>query len=162
MPRFDALPGSGVRLRLERDEAELLRRLIGEMRGLLRESPERTDPVINRLFPEAYESPEDEEAYRELVGDDLHTEKLQALDEVEEMLGPRGKADVHLDADRVGGWLAMLTDLRLAIGTRLEVDEEQMASEPRPDDPKAPAMSAMHWLGWIQEGILQKLMDTEE
>ena len=53
--------------------------------------------------------------------------------------------------------VASLTDLRLALGTRLGVDEERMGAAVDPAGPDAAAMTVLHWLGWVQEGILSAL-----
>jgi hypothetical protein len=51
----------------------------------------------------------------------------------------------------------LLTDLRLAIGTRLDVTEEKMSDDIDPDDPEAAALSVLHWLGWVQGTILEAI-----
>jgi hypothetical protein len=80
------------------------------------------------------------------------------LDAVSTSLGDRGGdrgSDVDIEGDALQAWLAALTDIRLAIGTRLEVDEEMMAADIDDSDPDARALAVLHWLGWIQEGILR-------
>lgn len=157
MPEFHPAPGGGVRLVLDADEAHLLRRLAGELRVLIEgQSRDAGDPVTERLFPAAYEDPSEEKAYRELVSDDLEQEKLRALDAVTAALDTDG-AEVTLTSDDLATWLASLTDLRLAIGTRLGVDEQRMSSEVDPDDPDAGALTVLHWLGWVQEGIVRTI-----
>jgi hypothetical protein len=125
-----------IEVKLSRDEAELLRELCKEMRTLLEADVPRVDPVVERLFPDAYEDEADARAYRDLVGDELLTHKLQALTTVEERLGRNGSAELTLDAGSVDAWLSFLTDARLAIGTRLQVTEDTMDTEPDPDDPE--------------------------
>jgi hypothetical protein len=153
MPEFHPSAG-GARLVLDEMESAILRQLVGEMRALLAGQKRADDPVVDRLFPAAYETADDEAAYREIVGDDLAKEKLKALDLVSTSLSD-GPSDVVLTGDDFGTWLACLTDLRLAIGTRLDVDEERMGTEIDPNDPDAQALSVLHWLGWLQEGLLR-------
>jgi hypothetical protein len=155
MPEFHALPGGGVRLVLDDDEARVLRGLATELRSVLTGAGPADDPVIERLFPAAYDDPMDEESYRDMVAGDLEQHKIAGLDAVAEAL-EHGE-EVALDADGVSGWLATLTDLRLALGTRLAVDEERMAAPLDARAPDAPALTVLHWLGWVQEGILQTL-----
>lgn len=145
------------RLELDADEAEILRGLAGEMRALLAGGVRRHDPVIARLFPAAYEQAADERAYREMTEGELHGERVQALEDVGRGLGERGPAIVTLDGETVGLWLPFLTDLRLAIGTRLNVDEETMSAPLDPERPPAPALTLLHWLGWVQEEILRSV-----
>jgi hypothetical protein len=145
-----------VTVRFTRDEAELLRRLLAEMESLLESKSER-DPVVGRLFPRAYERKEEEESYRALVGDELVSAKRANLRTATDMLGREGAAEAELSGDQADAWLALLTDLRLAMGTRLDVSEERMAEDIDPDDPDAAALSVLHWLGWVQGTILEAI-----
>ena len=159
MARIEAT-GDGISIRFEGDEAELLRKLCHEMRTLLRADIE-ADPVHQRLFPDAYRNDEEgSRAYRALVGRDLAGAKLEALDALEGSLAPRGEtADVSTDV--AAAWLRVLTDMRLAIGTRMGVTEDLMARDLDPEDDDAPAMMVLHWLGWLQETMLEALRDCE-
>ena len=145
-----------VTIRFSEDEAELLRRLLAEMETLLGSSSDR-DPVVGRLFPRAYEKKEEEESYRSLVGDELVSAKKANLRSAGDMLGREGAAEAALSEDEAEAWLALLTDLRLAIGTRLDVTEEKMSEDIDPDDPEAAALSVLHWLGWVQGTILEAI-----
>lgn len=145
---------------LSRDEAQLLRELCKEMRTLLEADIPRVDPVVARLFPDAYDDESDARAFHDLVGDELRTHKLNALRTVEGGLGPDGPATLSFTDSEVDSWLTFLTDARLAIGTRLDVTEETMDKEPDADDPDAPAYSVLHYLGWLQEATLNQM--TEE
>ncbi len=144
-----------INLELEEHEAELFRSLLIEMRTLL-EADLVGDPIKERLFPRAYENDDDEEKYKSLIGMDLEKAKRENVRQTREMLGDYGPVTISLDRDKVEGWLRLLTDLRLAIGTRLEVTENDMADEIDPADPEAAARSVLHWLGWIQESLLER------
>lgn len=154
MPEFIPTGTGGARLLLDDMETDVIRRLVGELRALITAGAGGTDPVLDRLFPSAYEDETDEAAYRELVGDDLVRYKLEALDVISTSLG-EPETDVTLEGDALAMWLATLTDIRLAIGTRLDVDEDTMAEDIDPSDPNAQAISVLHWLGWLQEGLLR-------
>jgi len=144
-------------LHLEEHEAGLLRQLVDETRILLEADVPRQDPVIARLFPDAYDDPEQAQTYHDMVGGELRNEKLSALRRVTDSLGPSGRADLALDDDLASAWLAWLTDVRLAVGTRLGVTEETMGADVDPESPDAPAYEVLHWLGWIQESIIERL-----
>lgn len=148
---------SGPQLELEEREASLLRELCREMRVLLGADIPRADPVIARLYPDAYEEEEDSTAYRELVETELRAVKSEALRATMDDLGTRGSASIQLSRERIDPWLTLLTDMRLAIGTRLDLTEDDYERELDDDDPNAPAMSVFHWLGWLQESILESL-----
>jgi hypothetical protein len=142
-------------MHLDQAEAELLRQLVEEMQTLLVTENVEEDAIVERLFPNAYESPEDESAFRDIVGDDLRRHKLDALTEVRGALGSRGSATVTLSESSTTAWLTALTDMRLAIGTRLDVTEDSMSQELDHEDPTSSSMLVLHWLGWVQESILQ-------
>jgi Domain of unknown function (DUF2017) len=157
MPHIGKARGGGIKLRLEEHEADLMRELAEEMKALLEADIPRADPVIGRLFPDAYDAAPDAEAYRDLVEDDLKGAKRRARAVVEETLGRRGSVSTTLSSEEAEMWLTFLTDVRLAIGTRLEITEERMGADIDPDDPDAAALSVLHWLGWLQEMTLQKM-----
>lgn len=107
--------------------------LIGELRDLLvagvsadGEPPE----TIRRLFPVAHPGDADAEAdYRSMMRDQLLVHRLEALDRVEESL-----EHGELDDDLADAWMGVINDIRLTIGTILDVTEDD---EP-PFDPEAP------------------------
>ena len=160
MPEFIETDNDGVRLVLDEMETHVIRQLTEELRTLLDGGRiDRGDPVYERLFPAAYDDAKDETAYRDLIGDDLVTFKLEALDAVAGALGERF-SDVTLEGETLDIWLACLTDLRLAIGTRLDVDEERMGAEIDPNDPDARSLAVLHWLGFVQEGVVRAASGT--
>ena len=155
-------PTGEIRLELEEYEADLLRQLFDEMRTLLEADIPPSDAVLRRLFPDAFEDEEQASAYRELIGDELHDRKTAALRSARDVVGIGGAVNASLGDEQVDQWLALLTDIRLAIGTRLDVTEERMAAELDPADPDAAALSVLHWLGWLQESMLAAIDDGQE
>jgi Domain of unknown function (DUF2017) len=143
-------------VRLEDYENDLLRQLIEEMKVML-DAGISQDPVHKRLYPDAYQDEDAARSYRELIGDELKRGKLAAMKTMEASLDRLVEDQMSLTRDEAEAWLTALTDLRLAIGTRLEVTEEKMAAEIDPDDPEAPAISVLHWLGWMQESMLESM-----
>lgn len=159
MPAFRWVESEGLRAQLDADETALLRELLDEMRRLLDADIPRADPVRSRLFPDAYEDSADASDYHALVGDELMEAKKEALRVVRERIGQSGSLRTSIPDEEIPSWLALLTDLRLAIGTRLDVTQEKMEAELDPSDPDTPAMSVLHWLGWIQGSILEEIAD---
>jgi hypothetical protein len=147
--------GDQLRLRLEPRETEVLQQLIDELLDVLRRE-EADDRVSQRLFPDAYDSAEDTAAYNELVSDQLRRDKIGSLQGVRNELGRDG-VDITLSRQSSERWLTALTDLRLALGTRLEMTEQKMAADLDPQDPQAPWLAVLHWLGWVQESMLQAM-----
>ena len=55
---------------------------------------------------------------------------------------------VSLDADQLAAWMQVLNGLRLLLGTRLDVSEED-EFDPEADD--APTRALLSWLGFLLE-----------
>lgn len=159
MARFEKT-AAGTSISFEEGEADVLRALLGEMRQLMTDEAAVDDAVIDRLFPAAYADPKDAEAFAELVGNELKTGKLNAIVQVRDALSDEGPTTTVVnDPDP---WLTVLTDMRLALGTRLEATEENMDRPLDPEDPKANAMAVFHWLGWLQGSLLETLQTEVE
>ena len=160
MPDFVRAQEGGAEMLLDEAEAALVRQLTREMRMLLH-SDAAEDPVTKRLFPDAYEDADDSLAFRQLVEDELRSGKLDALERVRSSLEGHGNVRVALDEGALSAWLTALTDMRLAIGTRLDVTEENALADVAADDPHAHAMAIYGWLGWVQESMLQSATEGQ-
>jgi hypothetical protein len=147
---FERGQEGGVELRLSRDERSLLAGLVEELRALLDGAP--GDPSLRRLFPPAYDEADDERAYRDLMGGELLDGRRAALDLVEQTVDRD-----RLSAEEADTWLQALNDLRLVLGTRLDVQEDTFLEELRPDDPRGPALAVYGYLSWIQEQLIAAL-----
>ncbi|MDQ6614291.1 MAG: DUF2017 domain-containing protein [Actinomycetota bacterium] len=105
-------------LRLPSEERELLRDLPVQMTQLLGQTD---DPALKRLFPPAYvDDPEGEAEYRRLVGDDLLAGRKAALATMEATVDA-----TELDEEQITAWLSSLNDLRLVLGTQLDIQEDE-------------------------------------
>jgi hypothetical protein len=130
------------------------------------------DPVLARLFPVAYR--DDEEAageFRRFTETELRTGKaasagavIDALEEAglpREVEEPGLMIDVELDADEAVTWMKAITDMRLALATRLGVeddDEEYWESLPD-DDPRVHVHDIYDWLAFLQETLVLALSE---
>jgi len=128
------------------------------------------DPVLARLFPTAY--PEDEEAASEFrrfteggLRDGKAASAVAIIDSLEEAglppeLSEDGLViDLELPEPEAESWMRSLTDLRLALATRLEIedgDEDFWYSLPD-DDPRAQIHDIYDWLGALQETLVAAL-----
>ena len=138
----------GFRLRLSDAERELLRTLPGELREIL--DSEQDDPSLRRLFPPAYERDDEaEDEYRRLMADELLEGRRAALRLVQETAGRE-----RLSAEELDAWLRALNDLRLVLGTRLDVTEEKYVTELDPAHPQAYELSVYGYLSWLQEQLV--------
>jgi hypothetical protein len=147
---FERGDGGAVELRLSRDERSLLAGLVEELRALLEGAP--GDPSLRRLFPPAYHEEDDERGYRDLMGGELLDGRRAALKLVAETVDHD-----RLSAEEAETWLRALNDLRLVLGTRLDVQEDTFADELRSDDPRAPALAVYGYLSWLQEQLVEAL-----
>ena len=138
-----------VRLHLPPHEVALVRELLDELETLL-EAPE--DPALRRLFPPAHTDRENEEQYRSLVGDQLLTGRVKALATVRDTLGRDTLAPDEADA-----WLRALNDLRLVLGTRLDVTEDLDFEKLDVNDPRGRELAIYGYLSWLQEQLVEAL-----
>ena len=120
-----------------------------------------TDPALARLLPDAYQDdPGAATDFRRYTEADLRASKRAAastgLAQLQPLLDAGGK--LQLDRDDADAWLGWMNDIRLVLGTRLEVTEETYEEELAPDDPRAQALAVYGWLGWLQESLLSCLV----
>jgi hypothetical protein len=142
---LDRAPDGAILLRLSPEERSLLVSLVEELRSLLETS--RSDPSLRRLFPPAYDGEEDERAYRELAGDEL----LQGRRDGLELLADTAERD-RLAPEEADAWLRALNDLRLVLGTRLDVQEGTLLGEAQ-----TPELAIYGYLSWLQEQLVEAL-----
>jgi hypothetical protein len=153
----------GIKVRRRRDgryridldawERDLLRTLPGQLRELLATD----DPALERLFPPAYlgddeENEERNEEYRRLMRGDLLARKQSALDVVEATIDA-----TELDEEQLVAWMGAINDVRLVLGTRLDVSEDMGEDPFDDDDPRAPAYGLYVYLAHLQEWIVRAL-----
>ncbi len=185
---FHARRGGGVVATFEAHEADLLRNLAAQIIELLRHEsavPEEhgdplesmldftgpttapDDPVLARLFPDAYEG--DEEAagdFRRFTESELRSGKAAhagaVIDDLESAgLGdqpePGTVLDIEIDAARALDWLKAFTDIRLALGTRLGIEEDTDLDALPEDDPRVVVIEIYQWTSYLQESLVHAL-----
>ena len=139
-------------LRLPDGERDLLRGLLGELRGLLALGPE--DPRLRRLYPSAYADDDEREAeYRRLTHDELSEGRAAAIDTVERTLDAS-----ELTPDELAAWMHAVNALRLVLGTMLDVSEDD-PFEVDPSHPEANQYMLYGYLGLLLEEIVQAQLD---
>lgn len=161
---------------LSEQEAVLLRGLIGQVREMLGarsaaaprdELAELTgitagpttapeDKVLARLLPDFHrEDPALSGGMRSLHEPELLAAKDGVAGVVLDTCPPHG-GRIRLTDEQAQAWLTALNDLRLALGTLLDITED-MPDELPADDPRAPHLAVYHWLTWVQESLIQAL-----
>lgn len=137
------------------------------------ETPE--DPALARLLPDAYREDADAAAeFRRYTETDLRLRKRDnarsVLADLVEVAGPAiesgedptdAEYTIVLDEQGAQAWLGTLNDLRLVIGTRLEVTEEMDGSFDKlpEDDPRRWFFAVLHWLAGLQDSLIEALPD---
>ncbi|GAB3478279.1 DUF2017 domain-containing protein [Amycolatopsis cihanbeyliensis] len=170
----------------EQQEAAVLRGLVSQLEDMLRarsdeapqdelteltgiktgpsESP--NDPVLSRLLPDFHrldpDNPTKEDldsaaALRSLHEPEVLEAKVGVATVVLNTLSPDG-GDVRLTFEQADAWLSALNDVRLALGTALDVTED-MPDDLPDDDPRSAHLGVYHWLTWVQESLVQAMTD---
>jgi uncharacterized protein DUF2017 len=123
------------------------------------------DPVLARLLPDGYrDDPEAAAEFRRFTEPDLRNGKRAnarvLLATLARATGdPDGAETVQLDQQQARAWLYALTDLRLALGSRLEIEEDydrQMDALDE-DDGRRPLFAIYEWLTAVQDTLVRAL-----
>jgi Domain of unknown function (DUF2017) len=180
--------GDTVAGEMSRREADLLRGLVMEIDEILRaraaEAPTdelaeltgiRTGPstppegrILSRLLPDFHRldvgEPNEKERDSAAALRSLHEPELVDLKTgvagVLLKTCPEAGGPVRLTLEEAEAWLSALNDVRLALGTTLEVTED-MPEELPENDPRAPHLAVYQWLTWIQESLVHALGGEE-
>ncbi|MCX6395443.1 MAG: DUF2017 domain-containing protein [Propionibacteriales bacterium] len=125
------------------------------------------DPVLLRLFPTAYTTDDEAAAeFRRYTENDLRSKKAAGaaciIDSLEEAgLPPQPEdglyIDVELDAATALTWMRSFTDMRLAIATRLGIEDgdEERWYGLADDDPESQVHDIYEWIGFLQETLVR-------
>ncbi|HPU04005.1 MAG TPA: DUF2017 domain-containing protein [Rhodoglobus sp.] len=161
-------PGDGgVTVRFTRNEALVLADLAGELIDLLEQrGPDATgdmlyaqlgiggsstpplDPALARLLPDAYRDDRDAASdHRRLTERSLVDRKLANARRV---LADLDDPVVVLDEQGIQSWLRTLTDLRLALAARLQIEEDGDTGLGDED-----MLMIYDWLGYLQGSLVE-------
>lgn len=174
--------GPMIRMLLTDYEATLLESLVEQFTGLLEADEQQpaqgdsfarwqaelsgpdpldhTDPVVNRLFPDAY--PEDPAASVEFRRLTQARQRSKRLDEAAAVLSAlrdcdAGKHPVQVRVIELDSWLKTLTGVRLSLAVRLgisTVDDAQELDELPEDDPRSYVYRVYEWIAYLTENLL--------
>lgn len=113
-----------------------------------------TDRVLARLLPDF--TTEDSDlagGMRSLHEPELIEAKDAAAALVLDTL-PEAGGRVELSTEQADSWLTALNDVRLALGTALDVSEDMPEQLPD-DDPRARHVGVYHWLTYVQDSLVR-------
>ncbi|MCK9877658.1 DUF2017 domain-containing protein [Frankia sp. AgPm24] len=168
---------AGIELSLPELEAALLTELVGQIDGMLEPPPVEDplealvglrdtappppdDPALSRLLPDPY--PDDPMAsgdFRRRRTDDLLARKREAARRVLAAVPAPGRVLV-LDETAAQDWLTTLNDLRLVLGTRLGLTDDDSTGELEhlaADDPRRPLAAVYGFLTELLDDLTRAL-----
>jgi hypothetical protein len=144
----------GFVLHLDRDEIEVLTRLLGELRGLLGNDDPDVQPLLRRLFPPAYHLADNAEAeaeYQRFMREELVASRLAGIEQVETVLA----SGAPLDGIGLERFMQSLNSIRLVLGTLLDVDEGHDPSNIGADHPMVGEHHLYSYASWLLEWSVQ-------
>jgi len=164
--------GPQVMLDLEEIEVELLNSLISQILELMHDPDQdehvdplaklvgldgptviSSDPVLARLFPDAYPDDEANSAdFRRFTQPDLQRQKLANAHIVKDSLA-MFPGEYEVNPSNINAWLLTLNDLRLALGTRIGLDNETEVQ--LGDESLAPIFGIYDWLTGLQGSLIE-------
>ncbi len=159
MKPFRAARGGDVVARLDPAEAGVVGLLLDQLEQLLEADAEDVggDPVMARLLPDGHRGDAELAAdYRELTEASLRSGKADDLAMVRATLPPDG-GEVRLDAEQAAAWLRTTNDLRLAMGTRLDISEDTEPPEEVSGD-EDQQLAVYYWLTALQGSLVDALV----
>jgi hypothetical protein len=143
--------GAFFRINIGRDERELIRRLMAEMRSLLTEADD-DDGRLQRIFPAAYHQEGDRafnQEYQRLMREEILTSRLKGLDAVDTFMQQASGDKAFLTEAQMMAFLQALNGVRLVLGTMLDITEDHDIGGVDEDDPLVGEYNLYDFLSWI-------------
>ncbi len=137
---------------------------LAAMVGITAHDTPPDDEVLLRLLPNAYADQVDASDFRRYTESTLRQKKQAHALAMRMHLKAAVDGVVELDHDSANAWLGAINDVRLALGVRLKVEENthQELELLAPDDPMRGVYAVYSWLGWLQESLIDALMDENQ
>lgn len=146
-------------MHLELSDKEALIGLLDQLRDSLMNGS--TDENLKRLFPTAYhQDPKHDEEYQRLMRDDLLASRLQSLGTATSVLSRESVDDTTvLTAQELDEFARSINNLRLVIGTVLDIDESDIDVDLDEDDPNDQRLVLYGYLGWLLDWAVTAQLD---
>jgi Domain of unknown function (DUF2017) len=137
--------------------------LVRELTEQVDQPEEPQDPVLKRLFPNAYpDDPAASSDFRRFTERSLREKKISEATTVLQRLAEteQGAHPLRIPPAEAEAWLRTLTSIRLAVATRLGITDAEAAdalNDLPDDDPRAFMVSVYDWLGFAEETLINAL-----
>ncbi|ROR66602.1 DUF2017 family protein [Agrococcus jenensis] len=159
--------GDGAACSMLAEEADMLATLGRQVLGLHRAVIDRTavesDPVMARLYPDAYEDAADAAEFRRFASGDIAYARMQSMTrmvvDLESALPTEEGGDVvriEVDAAGADAWLRALGEVRLVLHVRTGQDRAELPDDVTDDD-IAQLRDVIDWVGFVQGTLLEAL-----
>jgi hypothetical protein len=137
---------------------------LAAMVGITSHDTPPDDEVLLRLLPNAYADQVDASEFRRYTESTLRQKKQAHAMAMRMHIKTAVDGVIELDHDSANAWLGAMNDVRLALGVRLKVEENtrQELELLAPDDPMRGVYAVYSWLGWLQESLIDALMDENQ
>jgi hypothetical protein len=132
---------------------------LDKMLGLSGNAELPDDPVLARLLPDGYsDDPEASAEFRRYTEESLRAAKINSAQAVLASL-PASGGDVVLSEPECQHWLKALNDVRLALGVRLGItdENEDLTENLSADDPRSAYIWVYQWLAYLQDSLIESL-----
>ncbi|GAA2791022.1 DUF2017 domain-containing protein [Crossiella cryophila] len=178
---------------LTQQEAAVLRGMVSQIKEMLEERADeapqdelalitgiRTGPstppdnrIVARLLPDFHRGDEDGDlppadadsaaALRSIYEPQL-LEAKTGVAEVVLTTCPRDGGVAALSEEQAEAWLSAINDVRLALGTALDISEDtpEEPLEGETDDTRSAHMGVYQWLTWVQDTLIATLSGDDE
>jgi len=144
----------GFVVRLGDQDVALLLRLLQELRGLLQSDDPQVAPIVRRLFPPAYHLDDEADAeYQRFMREELVTSRLGGMDAVTDAL----QSGRPLNDGEITGFMQALNNVRLVLGTLLDVGEDHDPTEIDDDHPMVAEHQLYNYTSWLLEMTVQAI-----
>lgn len=175
------LTAQGYRARLTEEEIRLLARLFDDVAltlepegseeldplamavGINDQAQQPQDPALARLLPAASTDPDLAQEFRRYTDLSLRQTKRENLTRASMSLSSR----LLLDQEGAQSWAAALNDVRLVLGTRLGIEDEQKAQELGQISDASQVESTedymalvYNFVSWLQESLMEALIQN--
>jgi hypothetical protein len=137
---------------------------LAAMVGITSHDTPPEDEVLLRLLPNAYADQVDASEFRRYTESALRQKKQAHAMAMRTNLKTATDGIVEIDRNGANDWLGAINDVRLALGVRLNVEENSPEELQllKPDDPMHGVYAVYSWLGWLQESLLEAVMNGRQ